>query len=127
MNEILLDPPATDQLAFADRAAFLLRRCSHADRLRILIALREREHAVHELQDRLRMRQPALSQQLADLRRTGIVAARKASKHVFYRLVDERARRLIDLLADICGEPQAAGPAVPPPARGRTEPVRPRP
>jgi len=50
---------------------------AHPLRVRILELLRARERNVHELQAMLDLDQPAVSPQLAVLRRTNVVGARK--------------------------------------------------
>ena len=50
------------------QAADLMRSLSNPNRLMIACALAEGEQSVSELEDRLGIKQPILSQQLADLR-----------------------------------------------------------
>ena len=61
---------------------------AHPLRVRILELLRARERNVHELQAALDLDQPAVSSQLAVLRRTNVVGARKEGTTVRYALRD---------------------------------------
>ncbi|MDN5926221.1 MAG: helix-turn-helix domain-containing protein, partial [Hyphomicrobiales bacterium] len=56
------------------------------------------ERSVRDLEDTLGIRQPGLSQQIAELREAGFIAARKESKNVFYRLADGRITEFISLM-----------------------------
>lgn len=53
------------------------------------------------MQELLELRQPTLSQQLAGLRESKIVATRRDAKQIFYRLKDDRAGQLIAALEQI--------------------------
>ena len=57
------------------QAADLMRRLSNPNRLMIACALIEGEQSVSELETKLGIKQPILSQQLADLREAGVVQA----------------------------------------------------
>lgn len=90
-----------DALAMQQRAAeatAFLKRFAHRDRLLIACALVEGERAVGELEVMLGIRQPGLSQQLAELRAAGLVTTRRAGKAVFYRLADGRVASFIQTL-----------------------------
>jgi DNA-binding transcriptional ArsR family regulator len=89
----------------AEAASEFMKRLANPNRLMIACALVEGERSVGELEILLKIRQPALSQQLAELREAGIVVARREVKQVFYRLSDRRAAALIAMLHRIfCGE-----------------------
>jgi DNA-binding transcriptional ArsR family regulator len=75
-------------------ATVLLRAVSNQARLCIVLHLLKGERSVAELEADLGLRQPNLSQQLAELRNVGLVATRREAKSVFYRLADESAHRL---------------------------------
>jgi DNA-binding transcriptional ArsR family regulator len=86
-------------------AADLLRSLSNPNRLSIVCALVHCERSVGELEELLEIRQPSLSQQLAELREANLVATRRVAKQVFYRLADDRASQLIAALENIfCDE-----------------------
>ena len=87
------------------QAAELMRSLSNPNRLMIACALVEGEQSVSELEDKLGIKQPILSQQLADLREAGVVQARRSSKSVFYSVADVKAGHLIAALHQIfCGD-----------------------
>ena len=58
-------------------------------RVRILYALSQREHSVHELAETLGMTPSAVSHQLRRLRDRNLVRYRKEGKRVFYTFDDE--------------------------------------
>jgi DNA-binding transcriptional ArsR family regulator len=67
----------------------------HPARIRILELLAEREHSVGELMPKLALESSHLSQQLAVLRRTGIVVARKQGNNVIYSVASEDMAELL--------------------------------
>jgi DNA-binding transcriptional ArsR family regulator len=73
----------------ADIAAERLKIYAQPQRLMILSRLIDGEHTVSEIDKATGIGQPALSQQLAELRRAKIVKTRRVSKLVYYRLADE--------------------------------------
>ena len=75
--------------AAADAAAERLKIYAQPQRLMILSRLIDGEHTVSEIDEATGIGQPALSQQLAELRRAEIVKTRRASKLVYYRLADD--------------------------------------
>lgn len=84
-------------------AANLLKRLANPARLAIVSRLRLGEMTVADMEAELGLRQPSLSQQLAELRAGGIVEARREAKSAIYRLTDERTAELIDLLDRLFG------------------------
>ncbi len=86
----------------AAEAARLLRLLANENRLLLLCHLvAEGEMGVGALAEVLGLSQPALSQHLAKLREDGLVATRKESQAVFYRLADPKAARVLALLRDL--------------------------
>ena len=79
-------------------AVSLLKRLAHPARLAIVCRLVEGETSVAELESELGLRQPSLSQQLAELRNAGLIAPRREAKTVYYQLADPHAAALIDTL-----------------------------
>jgi DNA-binding transcriptional ArsR family regulator len=68
--------------------------------------LADGERSVRELEDLLGIRQPGLSQQLAELREAGLIAGRKEGKQVFYTLADPRIETFIGTMhALFCQRP----------------------
>ncbi len=64
--------------------AELFRSLGHPVRIRVLELLTERDHAVYELLERIEVEQASLSQQLAVLRRIGLVRQRRENGEVIY-------------------------------------------
>ncbi len=89
----------------ADEVAALLKTLSHSNRLLIACALTEGEMSVGELEAFTGAEQPHLSRDLSRMRHEGLVKARRQSKNVFYRLIDDRLERLVGALCDAFGAP----------------------
>ncbi len=85
----------------AGEVANLLKTLSHPARLMIVCTLIEGEHSVGEIEEKLDLHQPHLSQHLTVLRGSGIVETRREGKQIFYRLTEEKAARLVAALYDI--------------------------
>ena len=66
--------------------AEFFRTLGHPARIRVLELLCERDHAVHELLDAIAIEQSNLSQQLAVLRRAGLVGSSRDGSTVLYTL-----------------------------------------
>ncbi len=79
-------------------AVVLLRTLAHEDRLLLLCKLSVEELCVSELEDRLGIHQPSLSQQLGVLRREGLVATRRDGKNIYYRIADPRVLAVLQTL-----------------------------
>jgi ArsR family transcriptional regulator, virulence genes transcriptional regulator len=90
----------------AGRAATLLRLLGNERRLMVLCQLANGELSVSELQSRVRLSQSALSQHLALLREEGVVATRRESQSIYYRIVDHAAMRVIETLAELFCPPE---------------------
>ena len=67
----------------------------HPARIRVLELLSEREHAVAEMLPEVGIEPANLSQQLAVLRRAGLVATRKEGSNVYYSLTTPRVVELL--------------------------------
>ena len=85
----------------ATTASNFLKAISHEGRLMILCHLVTGEKSVTELEDLLSARQAAVSQQLSRLRLEGLVIPRRDGKAIFYRLADERPRRILEVVYDL--------------------------
>jgi DNA-binding transcriptional ArsR family regulator len=79
-------------------ASELLRNLANPSRLAIICLLLEGERSVMELEAALGLHQPTLSQQLAVLRRAGLIAGRRTARQVYYRVSDERAAGIVAAL-----------------------------
>lgn len=90
----------------AGEAAEFLKKLAHPSRLMIVCALVDGERSVRDLEDTLGIRQPGLSQQIAELREAGFITGRKESKHMYYRLEDGRVSEFISMMhAMFCAAP----------------------
>jgi len=69
----------------------------HPARIRILELLAEGEHSVTELMPELGLESSHLSQQLAVLRRAGLVAARKQGNTVIYSMTSQEMAELLQV------------------------------
>lgn len=67
----------------------------HPARIRVLELLSEREHAVAEMLPEVGIEAANLSQQLAVLRRAGLVVSRKEGSAVFYSLTSPHLAELL--------------------------------
>ncbi|WP_143529393.1 sulfite-sensing transcriptional repressor BigR [Rhizobium laguerreae] len=85
----------------AGEVANLLKTLSHPARLMIVCTLVEGEYSVGELEEKLDLHQPHLSQHLTVLRGSGIVETRREGKQIFYRLTEEKAAQLVAALYEI--------------------------
>jgi len=101
------DPEAMARLkAKAPEAADLLRQLANPTRLLILCHVAQQERAVGEMERDLGLKQPGLSQQLAELRQAGLVKTRRESRSIYYSIADARVQALMGMLHDIfCAVP----------------------
>ncbi len=100
---MLLSPPVLDRFAGqAAEAVAVLKSIAHEGRLLVLCYLSEAgELSVGDLVNRIGLSQSALSQHLAKLRAEGLVATRKSSQTVYYRIADSRVLTLLSTLHDL--------------------------
>ncbi|MDQ0512991.1 ArsR/SmtB family transcription factor [Ancylobacter amanitiformis] len=109
----------------ADRAVEKLRSYGQPQRLMILSHLQSGEMTVGEIDAATAIGQPALSQQLGELRRAGLVATRRAAKQVYYRLADSGVAQCVRSIEAQFSEgvaapsPPAAPAAAPAPRAAR--------
>lgn len=75
--------------------AELFKTLGHPVRIRVLELLSQREHAVAEMLPQIGVEASSLSQQLAVLRRSGLVAARREGSTVFYALTSPQVAELL--------------------------------
>lgn len=85
----------------AEAAEQLLKSLANANRLKVLCYLVDGERTVGELEQQLELSQSALSQHLARLREQGIVTCRKDGTTVYYKLVSEPAKQIMQLLYNV--------------------------
>lgn len=95
----------------ANEAAERLKIFAQPQRLMILSYLLAGEHTVGEIEAATAIQQPALSQQLAELRRAELVETRRAAKQVFYRLADAKVTlcvKCVEAIFEGAADPQGA-------------------
>lgn len=80
-----------------------LKAAAHPVRFRILQTLARGERNVGEIDEIAEIGQPTLSQQLAVLRKAGLVRTRKEAKLVFYRLDEEKLAELSATMGGLAG------------------------
>ena len=99
VHQSMPDPVALYELAD------LFKLFGDSTRLGILWALSESEMCVCDLCALLKMKQPAVSHQLKNLKQSRVVKARRDGKIVYYSLEDEHIRRLLNLGMEHSQEP----------------------
>lgn len=87
----------------ANTAAEKLKVYAQPQRLMILSCLLEGERTVGEIDAVTQIGQPALSQQLAELRRTEMVVTRREAKQIWYKLADGNVSLCVRTLETIFG------------------------
>lgn len=85
----------------ATTASAFLKAISHEGRLMILCHLVSGEKTVTELETLLSARQAAVSQQLSRLRLEGLVVPRRDGKAIYYRLADDRPRKMLECVYEL--------------------------
>ena len=102
MKERTLLKPPMDLAAFerkADGVAQLLKAIGNGRRLMVLCKLVEHgERTVNDLSADVGLSQSALSQHLAKMRDEGLVAFRRESQTLWYRIADPRTETLLAAL-----------------------------
>ena len=84
----------------AAEAAEFLKAMANENRLRILYALSLGELCVSELERKLKLSQSTVSQELARLRRAGLVTGRHAGASVYYRLGSHHVGAIISAICE---------------------------
>lgn len=87
----------------ADAMVERLRALAQPQRLMILAALLDGERAVGEIEAHTGIGQPALSQQLGELRRADLVATRREARLIYYRIIDDEMEERVRVLFDAFG------------------------
>ncbi len=108
--------------ALADIAVEKLRVFAQPQRLMILSYLLNGERQVADIEAATGVTQPALSQQLAELRRADLVKTRREAKQVHYRLADDAAALCVRTLEAMFGPDPVSAPGTVPAPR----PAQPR-
>jgi DNA-binding transcriptional ArsR family regulator len=95
-------------LVNARDASEFLKALSHEARLVILCMLIDGEKSVTEIEQILKLRQPAVSQQLARLRGDGLVETRREGKNIYYSLARTDVHEIIEALHKAFCKPKRA-------------------
>lgn len=94
----------------AGEASSFMQACAHQSRLMLLCQLAQEEMNVGQLEERLGLRQPSLSQQLGVLRRQGLITGRRCGQQVYYQVADPRVLAMVKSLYQIfCEEKTSNG------------------
>lgn len=94
-------------ITHSQQASALLRIMSNQHRLMILCLLDDQELSVSDINERIpALSQSALSQHLAQLRKSGLVQNRRDSQNIFYSLTASKAVKVIHLLNELYAEPK---------------------
>ena len=88
----------TEIARHAEDAAQFLKMMANPHRLMILCHLLEREMSVSEINQHVLLSQSALSQHLAVLRNSGMVATRREQQTIYYRLASDGVEAIIGQL-----------------------------
>ena len=103
----------TPQALDIAKSVSLLRVLANPARLRIALHLLDGERSVGQIEEELQLKQPNLSQHLAELRDAGLLVSRRESRAVFYRVAPGRPQHLLSsLLQGLAGTAQAPAPTV---------------
>jgi len=106
MNQIILNiekSEASENLTESDiirRTTDIFRAIGHVGRLKILYNLIQSEKTVSMLERALPYKQAAISQQLAQLRFSGIVKCRREGKMIYYKIANEKIFHLLTTIRD---------------------------
>ena len=91
VRRLMPEPAALSELAD------LFKVFADGTRIAILWALSESEMCVCDLCALLKMKQPAVSNQLKNLKQARVVKARRDGKVIYYSLDDDHIRKLLNL------------------------------
>jgi DNA-binding transcriptional ArsR family regulator len=96
-----ISPRAIDQKVLhraARNVVARLKLLGNQDRLLILSQLSQKEMCVNELEDKLDIHQPTLSQQLGVLRNEAAVSTRRQGKNIYYSVADPALVEILQVL-----------------------------
>lgn len=90
-----------DNADFYCQHSELCKTLASEKRQMILGALREEELSVTQIRERTGIPQATLSQHLTLLRTHGVVRARRAGNHTFYRIANPKIIQAFDLITEV--------------------------
>jgi DNA-binding transcriptional ArsR family regulator len=94
--------------AHLKRSAKMLKALGNPYRLQIISLLLQGEKNVSELNQSVKVSQPALSQHLSKLRREGILDARREQRQIFYFLRNAQIVRMLGVAGEVTQDEAAA-------------------
>ena len=83
----------------SEDASEMLKALAHPTRLEIIAGLLKNECNVAQIQKNLGLPQSTISQHLRVLRNNGIIRARRDGTRRCYKVVDNRARKIVQIMA----------------------------
>ncbi|TGG93332.1 metalloregulator ArsR/SmtB family transcription factor [Natronospirillum operosum] len=92
---------ATTEHQLRDALAGVGKAIGHPHRLRLLELLAQRAYRVEQLAELCDLNMASTSQHLQQLRRAGLITARREGRQMIYRLTDDRIVDLLGLVRDI--------------------------
>jgi DNA-binding transcriptional ArsR family regulator len=108
----MMSTASSDQSPIYTLKAEFFRALGHPVRIRLLQVLRDGERTVGALQTELDLDSSTASQQLAALRKQGLVESRRDGTSVYYRVKDRRTLELLELAKQIISTNLAEGQAL---------------
>lgn len=92
-------------VAYLMRAAEILKMLAHPQRLRMIEILeREQEAPVHVLIEQTGFPQAVVSQHLNQMRRAGLLSARRQGKEMWYSIAESRVLSVLNCICTHCAE-----------------------
>lgn len=85
----------------SDDIVVMLKSLANKDRLVILSHLLIEELNVSEIEEKTKILQPTLSQQLMILRKNGVVSTRRAGKQIYYSIKDQRFNTILNRFSQL--------------------------
>lgn len=83
------------------QAARAMKAIAHPLRLKVLCVLGNQEFSVQDIVEQVGTTQSNISQHLAKMRDQGVLATRKESNWVYYRIGDPRTLKLVSMIRDV--------------------------
>ena len=88
----------------AKEMSVILKRIANPTRLMILCQIVENDKNVSEILEHVEVSQSALSQHLTLMKKYKIIKDEKYGKFVFYSIKDQKIKKILGSLSEICGK-----------------------
>lgn len=88
----------------AKEMSVILKRIANPTRLMILCQIVENDKNVSEILEHVEVSQSALSQHLTLMKKYKIIKDEKRGKFVFYSIKDQKIKKILGSLSEICGK-----------------------